>query len=163
MAVTLNPMKCACTEMIGCAGVGSSDMSTLNWRCLPDFWFDNRSIILYVETTLFCMHRSMLYMHSEVFADMFHIPQPPNQCAIEGCSVIQLPDSADDFAYLLKVLYDPMYTNILCCHSLDLMNQIFKLFCRFQPKLTGPIQCCCRHPWPEQQIQHSIIPPKVHP
>ena len=75
----------------------------------PDLWFDDGSIILHVETTLFRVHRSTLSTHSEVFADMFRIPQPPDHDIIEGCSVVHLPDSANDFIYLLKALYDPLY------------------------------------------------------
>jgi hypothetical protein len=84
------------------------DALTSNSTRHPDLWFDDGSVILNVGTTLFRVHRSTLSTHSTVFADMFHVPQPPNQDAIEGCPVVHVPDSAKDFTCLLKALYDPL-------------------------------------------------------
>ena len=113
-STTSNPLKRARTE-ITCDPTGPSgspNASITNSSRHPDLWFDDGSIVLHVETTLFRVHRSTLSMHSEVFADMFRIPQPPDQDIIEGCSVVHLPDSASDFIYLLKALYDPLYVGI---------------------------------------------------
>jgi hypothetical protein len=74
----------------------------------PDLWFDDGSVVLNGQTTLFRAHRTMLSTHSTVFSDMFGIPQPPDQDAVEGCTVIHLPDSAYDVGFLLKALYDPL-------------------------------------------------------
>jgi len=74
-------------------------------------WFDDGSIVLCVQNTLFRVHRSILSAHSQVFAGMFQIPQPMGEATIEGCAVVYLPNKAADFADLLKVLYDPL------CHS----------------------------------------------
>lgn len=74
----------------------------------PDLWFDDGSVVLEVETTLFRVHRSALSSHSTVFADMFSIPQPPDQETIEGCPVVKLPDSASGVACLLEAIYNPL-------------------------------------------------------
>ena len=71
-------------------------------------WFDDGSLVLSVERTLFRMHRSVLCVQSEIFADMFGIPQPNDEATIEGCAVICLPDKAADFADLLKAIYEPL-------------------------------------------------------
>ncbi|GJJ10916.1 hypothetical protein Clacol_005144 [Clathrus columnatus] len=46
-----------------------------------DLWFDDGSIVLRANnpTTLFRVHRAMLARHSEVFRNMFAIPQPQSQ------------------------------------------------------------------------------------
>jgi BTB/POZ domain len=105
-----NPLKRARIESDGEATSpsGNSDASTSNMTRHPELWFDDGSVVLHVEKTLFRVHRSTLATHSTVFSDMFRIPQPPDQDAIEGCTVIKLPDSLDDVESLLKALYDPL-------------------------------------------------------
>jgi hypothetical protein len=74
------------------------------------FWFDDGSIVLSVEQTLFRVHLSVLCLHSEIliFADMFGIPPSNGETTIEGCTVVRLPDKAVDFVDLLNVFYDPL-------------------------------------------------------
>jgi hypothetical protein len=88
--------------------LGNPNALTTSSTRHPDLWFDDGSIVLSVQMTLFRVHRTTLSKHSTVFADMFSIPQPLDQVTIEGCPVVNLPDSAADFAYLLKALYDPL-------------------------------------------------------
>ena len=71
-------------------------------------WFDDGSVVLSVERTLFRVHHSVLCVQSEIFADMFRIPQPSDEATIEGCAVIRLPDKAADFVDLLKAIYEPL-------------------------------------------------------
>jgi hypothetical protein len=98
-------LKRARTDNDGEGGIW--DASTANVTRHPDFWFDDGSIVLQAETSLFRVHRTILSAHSTVFADMFGIPQLPGQDAIEGC-IVRLPDSVCDFTWLLKALYDPL-------------------------------------------------------
>lgn len=74
----------------------------------PDFWFDDGSIVLSVEKTLFRVHRTMLCTHSEVFFDMFGLSQPLGEPMIEECPVVRLPDRACDMEHLLRALYNPL-------------------------------------------------------
>ncbi|KIJ55806.1 hypothetical protein M422DRAFT_200144 [Sphaerobolus stellatus SS14] len=76
-----------------------------------DLWFDDGSVVLRAEcpTMLFRVHRALIARHSEVFRNMFEIPQPPNNEQsemIEGCPVIDLHDNSADLASLLCALYD---------------------------------------------------------
>ena len=105
-----NPLKRTRTEFDdeSTGPSGNPNASTVNSTRHPDLWFDDGSIVLNVETTLFRVHRTTLSKHSTVFEDMFSIPQPPDQATIEGCPIVKKPDSARDFAYLLKALYDPL-------------------------------------------------------
>jgi hypothetical protein len=105
-----NPLKRTRTEIDdeSTGPSGNPNASTVTSTRHPDLWFDDGSIVLKVETTLFRVHRTTLCKHSTVFADMFSIPQPLDQVTMEGCPVVHLPDSATDFACLLKALYDPL-------------------------------------------------------
>lgn len=39
----------------------------------PDFFLEDGNVILLAESTLFCIHKGMLSMHSQVFEDMFRV------------------------------------------------------------------------------------------
>ena len=89
----------------------------------PDLWFDDGSVVLHVESTLFKVHRSILSSNSEVFCGMFSVPQPPTNMnisdgVIDGCPVVHLPDHAMDWTHVLKALYDAMSVlSLLVAHT----------------------------------------------
>ena len=88
-------------------------------------WFQDGSIILRAERTLFRVHMSQLSRQSLLFKDMFTLPQPSNSIeqddedntvlaaptgpddeSIQGCPVIPLYDDPKDLAVLLGAIYD---------------------------------------------------------
>lgn len=71
-------------------------------------WFDDGSVVIQAEKTQFRVHRSMLSRHSSVFRDMFSVPQPPGEqeLVIEGCSVVHVSESSQDWEDLLTLMYD---------------------------------------------------------
>ncbi|KAF9556551.1 hypothetical protein CPC08DRAFT_641412 [Agrocybe pediades] len=71
------------------------------------FWLYDGSIILHVENTLFRVHQTILANHSDVFKDLFMIPQPDGEDMMEGCHVVRLHDKVDDFTDLLRAVYVP--------------------------------------------------------
>jgi len=82
-----------------------------------EFWFHDGSIVLLVGSLMFRVHQTVLSTHSEVFAGLFIVPQPPSgtkgQETIEGCHVVQLHDNQDDFRDLLKGIYHPCHFDSL--------------------------------------------------
>jgi hypothetical protein len=75
-----------------------------------NLWFDDGSVVLQVEMTQFRVHRSVLSTNSDIFRDMFSVPQPAEEGeVIDGCPVVHLPDSADDWTFVLQGLYDSRY------------------------------------------------------
>ncbi|KAJ6615349.1 hypothetical protein B0H10DRAFT_2191032 [Mycena sp. CBHHK59/15] len=74
--------------------------------CSTDFWFDDGTVVLQVENTLYRVYRGLLSSRSTVFRDTFSIPQPVEErVEIEGCPVVQLHDKARDFTCFLKALH----------------------------------------------------------
>ncbi|KAF7297720.1 BTB domain-containing protein [Mycena kentingensis (nom. inval.)] len=73
----------------------------------PDYWLDDGSLVIQVESTQFRVARSMLATHSTVFRDMFSLPPPPaDEPLIEGCPVVVLPgDKSEDWKHLLDAMY----------------------------------------------------------
>ncbi|KAF7344647.1 BTB domain-containing protein [Mycena venus] len=72
-----------------------------------EFWFEDGTIILRVENTLYRVYRGLLASRSTVFRDTFSMPQPQideERDEIDGCPVVQLHDKEKDFTCFLKAL-----------------------------------------------------------
>ncbi|KAF7357862.1 Zn-dependent hydrolase oxidoreductase family [Mycena venus] len=93
-----------------------------------DFWFHDGSIVILVGPLMFRVHQTVLSTHSEVFAGLFILPQPPSgtkgQEMIEGCHVVQLHDNADDFVDMLKGIYNPSHFDTLPDELGDILTWI---------------------------------------
>ncbi|KAJ6545093.1 hypothetical protein DFH09DRAFT_927880 [Mycena vulgaris] len=70
-------------------------------------WHPDGSVVLQAGLAQFRVHWSFLSLHSSFFRDMQGLPQPPDQPTVDGCPVIELPDSVEDVECVLKALYDP--------------------------------------------------------
>ena len=55
------------------------------------------------------VHRGQLERHSEIFSDLFSVPQPMEQDLIDGCSYVELPDCPSDVFHFLSAPYDGLY------------------------------------------------------
>lgn len=71
-----------------------------------DLWWEDGNIIIEAETTRFRVYKGLLATQSEMFRDMFSIPQPPSdqEDLVEGCPVVRVSDSAEDWTYILEAL-----------------------------------------------------------
>lgn len=74
-----------------------------------DFWFRDGNIVIIAGSAAFKVHRGQLERHSEIFSDLFSIPQPKEQDLIDGCSYVELQDCPSDVFYFLSALYDGLY------------------------------------------------------
>ena len=85
----------------------------------PDLYFEDGNIVFSAFTErgqrqYYRVHRGYLARHSPVLADMFAIP-PLKEIetdelkeTYDGVVYVQSPDSAEDIASFLSVLYDPL-------------------------------------------------------
>ncbi|KAJ7106070.1 hypothetical protein C8R43DRAFT_1046095 [Mycena crocata] len=74
-----------------------------------DIWYPDGSVVFQPQNTQFRVHWGVLTEHSSFFRDMQGLPQPADQPSIDGCPIVELPDSAEDVKYLLKALYTPTF------------------------------------------------------
>jgi len=81
------------------------DTSTDTFQKHPDFWFPDGSITLIAGNFEFRVHQGILAMQSEVFKDIFSIPQPEDAEQIDGCPIVHLSDPPADIAEVLSILY----------------------------------------------------------
>ncbi|KAF8989951.1 hypothetical protein BDQ17DRAFT_1314076 [Cyathus striatus] len=94
------------------------------------FWFDDGSVVLCVQSTLFRVHRSILCIHSEVFKGMFEIPQPEMPEKFDGCPYVELPDELKDIETFMTVLYNPLcwdQNNSTCEEEVTFAMSILKI------------------------------------
>ena len=69
----------------------------------PELWFDDGSIILVAQKTMFKVYKGLLSTHSPVFADMFSSATHSDEID-DGCPVVRVSDSAQDLKGLLTHL-----------------------------------------------------------
>lgn len=68
-------------------------------------WFDDGNTVLVAQQTSFKIHRGVLAIHSDVFKNLFTIPQPVEVEHVDDCPVVHLDDTAVDVAHFLSALY----------------------------------------------------------
>lgn len=74
-----------------------------------EFWYTDGSVVVIVANTAFRIHKSILCKHSDIFSDLFAIPQPHDSTeTIDGCPTVHLPDALSDFVDVMKALYHPL-------------------------------------------------------
>lgn len=80
-----------------------SESSTVKYS---EPWFDDGNVILEAEQTQFKVYRGILCENSQIFRDMFAIPQSPtsHDKMQDGCPVVQLSDCANEVRHVLKAL-----------------------------------------------------------
>ncbi len=71
-----------------------------------EFWFADGNIVVVSGHSAFKVHRGQLERHSEVFKDLFSIPQPAIQDLYDGCPWVELYDAPADILFLFTALYD---------------------------------------------------------
>ncbi|KAI1795341.1 hypothetical protein LXA43DRAFT_882228 [Ganoderma leucocontextum] len=69
-----------------------------------EFWLNDGNIVLVARNIAFRVYCGLLVTQSTVFADMFASSSPNSDETIEGCPVVHISDSPEDFAHLLRVL-----------------------------------------------------------
>ncbi|KIJ93589.1 hypothetical protein K443DRAFT_135000 [Laccaria amethystina LaAM-08-1] len=96
-----------------------------------DFWFLDGNIVLVAESAAFKVHRGQLERHSEVFSDLFSIPQPQEQELIDGCNWVELHDRASDLFYFLSAIYDGLYFKNPCPEDFPVVAAVLRLSTKY--------------------------------
>lgn len=82
------------------------DITTELQRC-QDLWFEDGTVVLQAENTLFRVYTGILSRHSPFFRNLFTLPQPEDADKYEGCPLVLLAgDSAQDVHDFLLALHD---------------------------------------------------------
>jgi hypothetical protein len=78
-----------------------------------DVWYDDGTLVIRAENTLFRVYRGILASQSDIFKDMLSVPQPSGTDAdaetIEDCVVVRVQDTAGDMTRFLRALHETRY------------------------------------------------------
>jgi len=88
--------------------IQSTERSTAQLPKRGEPWFNDGNIVLQAELTQFRVYRGVLAASSDIFADMLSLPQltaAPGDSIVDGCPVVFLADSANDWHHVLKALF----------------------------------------------------------
>ncbi|KAJ6455897.1 hypothetical protein C8R47DRAFT_996596, partial [Mycena vitilis] len=58
---------------------------------------------------LFRLSRGVLAIQSPIFADLFRLPQPPDTETMDGCAMVNIPDSAKDATVFFRAIFDSSF------------------------------------------------------
>jgi hypothetical protein len=90
------------------------DLSEL--QRVEDLWFEDGTLILQAESSLFRIYKSILSIKSSILRGIL---AKPSKNSIDDCPVVCLDDPAEDLTYFLKAVYDPECDFFATC-QLDL-------------------------------------------
>ncbi|KAJ6605593.1 hypothetical protein DFH09DRAFT_967261 [Mycena vulgaris] len=96
-----------------------------------EVWFDDGTVVLQAEATLFRVYRGVLAAQSSIFSDMFAIPQPPTQETYAGCPLVLLHDSPEDLKLFLMVLHDAGYFVKCPVNDFTALSALFRLSVKY--------------------------------
>ncbi|KAI0365131.1 hypothetical protein BV20DRAFT_904011, partial [Pilatotrama ljubarskyi] len=68
-----------------------------------ELWFEDGNVALVARNVAFRVYKGILARRSEVFCDLFSIPNPPDAETIDGVPAVQPSDSPDDLKHFLML------------------------------------------------------------
>lgn len=76
----------------------------------PEFWFKTGNFIFVASGAVaYQVHGDVVGRQSKVFRDLLElneIPRPDSEQTVDGCPVVHITDSPDEFNTFLSFLYD---------------------------------------------------------
>ncbi|KAH9925145.1 uncharacterized protein B0H18DRAFT_933897 [Fomitopsis serialis] len=74
-----------------------------------EFWYDDGNVILVAQDVGFRVYKGWLSAQSEIFRDMFNLPQPTPSTSqddvFDGCPIVHVTDTVAEIRSLLAVLF----------------------------------------------------------
>ena len=70
-----------------------------------EIWFSDGNVVLEAQGHVFKVYQGLLSHISEVFRDLFTVPQPSGMEAFDGCPLVILMDHPEDLRHLLIAIF----------------------------------------------------------
>ncbi|KAI0355240.1 hypothetical protein OH77DRAFT_1425310 [Trametes cingulata] len=83
---------------------GTSSSATVTVEQDAELWLEDGNIVIVAGDLAFRAYRGILARRSEVFRDLFSIPNPQQLETMDGVPVVRVSDSPEELRYLLMVL-----------------------------------------------------------
>lgn len=97
------------------AGIDLTESLVEEHYGVAELWFEDGSVVIQAEKSLFRISRAILGSRSPVFKDIFTCAEslPESERAyVEGCAYIRVSDSAQDMTYFLKAIFDSEFVPV---------------------------------------------------
>ena len=88
------------------AGRSRTDVDAEHPYVKGEPWLEDGNVVLVAEGTAFRVFRSVLSKNSDVFCDMFMLPQRTDAETFDGCPVVHLADPMEEVRDVLLALFD---------------------------------------------------------
>ncbi|TFY62734.1 hypothetical protein EVJ58_g3686 [Rhodofomes roseus] len=109
------------TDSQSSAASSRSDSSKEPFSRDDRFWYADGDIVVIAENVGFRVYKGLLATHSDVFRDMFSLPQPGLD-AVEDCPVVHVTDTAAEISSMLSVLLPTQFRKLPLSTFEDLAN-----------------------------------------
>ncbi|KAF8209439.1 hypothetical protein K438DRAFT_2062620 [Mycena galopus ATCC 62051] len=73
---------------------------------VEELWFSDSGLVVQAEQSLYRVSGAVLATRSPVFKDMLAFVQPAGAGTIDGCPIVNLPDSAEDVTCFFRAIFD---------------------------------------------------------
>ncbi|KAI0788375.1 hypothetical protein C8Q74DRAFT_1367104 [Fomes fomentarius] len=104
----LTNMKDSRREIVMDHVAGSAENPLTSIHRDSQVWFEGGNIVVVANNTAFRFHKSVLSRYSDVFRDLFCVPQPAvagQEELMDGCTVVHVSDTSHDFRVLVLAMY----------------------------------------------------------
>ncbi|KAJ7613886.1 hypothetical protein DFH06DRAFT_1344430 [Mycena polygramma] len=133
-----------------------------------ELWFADGNVVIIASSVAFKVHRGQLRRHSEVFDDLFSIPQPKDQELYDGSPWVEVYDCPSDVLYFLRALYDGLYFKTPGANDFPAVAAVLRLSTKYLVEHLRQ-RCMSRLEldWPStllgwDQREHSAVDPVGH-
>ncbi|KDQ49707.1 hypothetical protein JAAARDRAFT_616720 [Jaapia argillacea MUCL 33604] len=96
-----------------------------------DLWYEDGSVGLRAGMTLFRVHTSILSRHSEVLKAIFSQALETNSEMYEGCPLVEVTDSENDWEHFLKTIYIWPYFMPMFKEPFDVVAAVARLSTKY--------------------------------
>lgn len=105
-------------------------MSNGEFERSPELWYDDGTVVLQADKTLFKVYKGILSRESSLFRDMFSLPQPATGVEMyEGCQLLKIHDDAAQMSLFLLALfssYDFLLSQCTCVQYTAILRVAMK-------------------------------------
>lgn len=103
-------------------------------RRSTELWFEDGTVVLQTEGTIFRVYRGILSSSSVVFRQMFTIPQPETTETYMGCPLVHLQDSAEELANYLKAIHDINFYDTIASKDFRVLTGVLRLSTKYDSR-----------------------------
>ncbi|EMD34217.1 hypothetical protein CERSUDRAFT_140580 [Gelatoporia subvermispora B] len=82
-----------------------ADADSSSMKHSNEFWYLDGNVVLIAGEIAFRVFRGQLSQHSDIFRDLFEIPQSSSMEQLDGCPVVRLYDDPNDIIHILRALF----------------------------------------------------------